>query len=156
MWLSLVVLLLALLSPALLIWWIRFDRSLQQGLRPKFSPRRAKNSAMICAAAFVIFGLFLAIEVPSFNKAYASMYMNWDAETSFSIRAFRWPFYIWPLLFLIPALTAYTLARTLHGPWLRILNILSWLAFAATFIVTINWLGRFIFCHEWGCTPFLF
>jgi len=117
-----------------------------------FSLMLEKNLSIICAAAFAILGVLLAIAVPAHNELYASMYDNWGASTEFPIRAFHWPFYVWPLLFLIPSIIFYRLGRSLHGARLRFLNIFALVFFTITLVVIWDWISGFIFCHPWGCS----
>ncbi|MCL2524471.1 MAG: hypothetical protein FWF20_01500 [Betaproteobacteria bacterium] len=117
-----------------------------------FSLMLEKNLSIICAAAFAILGILLASAVPAFNDVYASMYDNWGTSTEFPVRAFHWPFYVWPLLFLMPSIIFYTLGRLLHGTRLRFLNILALVFFTITLAVILDWLTGFTFCHPWGCS----
>ena len=136
----------ALLTPVLMIW-LCFDSSLRRALRSGFPPLNPKKSGMACPAAFLILGLFLAVDIPNFNDIYSSMYTNWNTETALAIRAFHWPPYVWPLLFSIPAIIIYGLGRFLDGARLRLLNILSWLAFAAVLVIILYWASSFALPH---------
>ena len=109
----------------------------------------------IIAALYLLLGVALFFSVPEFNALYQSLYAHWESESAFLIRAFFLPPFVWPLLFSFPAALLYYLGLVLSAPQRKRLNILALLVWPVLLVHILDWLYRYVFCHVWGCSPWL-
>lgn len=114
---------------------------------------RALNTVVV--ALFVLFGAALSVTVPKVNRLYASLYGDWDSNPLLAARAFHWPFYVWFLAGLAPAIGTYCMRKITGGRALAAWSLGLFLLFLALAGAIFNWLTRFVFCHSWGCSRYL-
>lgn len=115
----------------------------------------ARSLNIVVVWLFVLLGTLLSFVVPRVDRTYSSLYTDWDSNPLLAVRAFHWPFYVWFLAFLAPALGTHLLRKIVAGRALAIWSVGAFLLFLATTVISLDWLTGFIFCHPWGCTHWL-
>jgi hypothetical protein len=115
----------------------------------------ARNLNAVVAGLFVLFGVVLSVTVTKMNRPYAGLYDDWDSSPLLAAQAFHWPFYVWFLACMVPAIGTYRLRKLACGRALAAWSLGSFVLFLALAAAAMDWLTGFVFCHSWGCSRFL-